>query len=175
MGTVGGLCGCRVVDPQRKARVAASAPWSRLEGRVKGGYLGPRDMKNRKRTKLPNPLSSEDRLIGLKDDAVSRIGFIQAMLKLLLRKRSGSLEQSVLVKVIQLLTPLTALVDGSVRRSDLPIEQALRNANGYIGITTSLWSGRQDLDIIALYKHHRDNISSSYTSYLLHGNEIRAN
>ena len=68
-----------------------------------------------------------------------------------------------LVKVVELLTPLTALIDGAVRRSDLSTEQALQNAHGYIGITTSLWSGRQDLDIIALYKHQRQHFEQLHT------------
>lgn len=151
------------IEPQRRARVASSAPRYKLEGRVKGGYLGKRDMSKRKRQKSAAVtttsalLESQQRLAGLDKEEISRIEQVESLLKFLLRRRDDETAQGLLVTIVQLLSPFTGLQSGAVTRSDLPPEQALKHARGYVNVTTSQWMGRQDVDLIALYRFHRQH------------------
>ena len=137
-----------IIEPQRKARVASSAPRYKLEGRVKGGYLGKRTSTN-KRSKGASSsdasirLDSQQRIAGLKDGEISRIEQLESLLKFLLTHRDSEEAQGLIVTVVQLLSPLTALPSGAVTRSDLPSQQAIKQARGYVGMTTSEWGGRQ--------------------------------
>ena len=152
-----------IIEPQKKARVASSAPRYKLEGRVLGGYLGKRDMSKRKRqrsvalTTAAARLESEQRNAGLDTEDISRIQRVESLLKFLLRLQDDEEAQGLLTTIVQLLSPLTGLPSGAVSRSDLPPEQALKHARGYINVTTKEWAGRQDLDLVALFHFHRQH------------------
>lgn len=107
-------------------------------------------------------LSSEKRVEGIQKEDVSRIEEVKDMLLQVLRYRDGEIEQGLIVTVVQLLMPLTGSPDGAVLREDLPPENALLKSKGYVGFTVKEWAGRQDIDIVALFRFHRQRFEQLF-------------
>jgi hypothetical protein len=142
-----------LVEPQKRARVASAAPRDKLEGRVRGGYLGKRAPQ--KRAKRAAGPSREERFADLEPDQIRRIDAIQALFHFLLGQQGDEIAPAFMLQVIQLLTQLTGLPSGAVVREDLPRELGL--APGRLAITTTHWAGRQDVDLVALFRKHRQH------------------
>ena len=142
-----------LVEPQKRARVASAAPRDKLEGRVRGGYLGKRAPQ--KRAKSAAVPSREERFADLEPDQIRRIEMTQALFRFLLGRRGDEIAPAFMLQVIQLLTQLTGLPSGAVVREDLPRELGLDP--GRLAITTAHWAGRQDVDLVALFLHHRQH------------------
>ena len=140
-----------MVVPQRNARVASSAPRYRMEGRTKGGWLGKRV--SQKRTKLLGNSSTSDRTLGLSTADVNQIALVEGKLTQLLSHRAEEGARSVLVDIVQVLTSLTGLPNGAVSRTDLPPESRMEKNS--VAIISADWGGRQDVDLVAMYKYHR--------------------
>ena len=145
-----------MIEPQRKARVASSAPRLRVESRTKKGRLGPRSARKRVKAEITQP-SREERFTGLNTEAVSRIEQVQDLMSFLLLKRGETAAATVVLRVVQLLVPLTGLPGGAMTREDLPSEAAMRHALGNVHLTASQWAGRQDIDLVALFTRHRQH------------------
>lgn len=144
-----------IIEPQRKARVASTAPRLRIESRSKTGRLGPR--KARKRVSTDSDLPTrEERFAGLSAEAAIRIENVQGTISFLLLKRDEPAAASLVVRVVQLLAPLTGL-DGSVTRENLSTEAVRKRTDGSIALTASQWGGRQDIDLVLLFTRHRQH------------------
>ena len=140
-----------MVGPQRNARVASSAPRYRMEGRVKGGWLGKRV--SRKRTKRGST-SDTNRMLGLSHADVGQITRVEGYFTHLLDRRADESARVVLIDIVQVLAQLTGLPNGAVSRTDLPPESRMEKNS--VAIIAADWGGRQDVDLVALYKYHRE-------------------
>ena len=141
-----------MVGPQRNARVASSAPRYRLEGRTQGGWLGKRV--SQKRTKRVRNTSASDRMLGLSATDLEKIARVESLLTLLLSNREKESARAVLVDIVQVLVQLTGLPNGAVSRTDLPPESRMEKNS--LAIIAADWGGRQDVDLVAMYKFHRE-------------------
>ena len=156
-----------LIASQKRARNAATAPRYRIEGRVKGGARGRRTLETKRQkstgaVEAGSKLSSEKRVEGIGEEDVSRIDDVHDMLLQALRHRDGGIEQGLIITVVQLLMPLTGLPDGAVLRENLPPENALLKSKGYVGFTVKEWAGRQDIDIVALFRFHRQRFEQLF-------------
>ena len=72
--------------------------------------------------------------------------------------------RAVLLEVIQILQPLTNRPSKAVMRSDLPPLARLRDGSLplRVDLTASVWGGRQDVDVVALFEHHRPQFEQIY-------------
>ena len=144
-----------LIEPQRKARIASSAPRLRVESRSKTGRLGPRKARKRVHTESNLP-TLEERFSGLSTEATIRIVNVQDSISFLLLRRDEPAAAALVVRVVQLLAPLTGL-DGSVTRENLSTEAVRKRTDGSIALTASQWGGRQDIDLVLLFTQHRQH------------------
>ena len=138
-----------LIEVQRKTRIAASQPRYVVEGRTKAGYRGPRATRKRPTRRR---MSINERMDMVSAEDIERVSALQGLISFFLTKRGEGPAIAVLVELVQLLGPLTGL-DGSVVREDLPPESKLDE--GSLAFIATEWGGRQDVDLVLLYQHHR--------------------
>ena len=155
-----------LVEPQRKARVGAFAPRLKMEGRMKGGWLGQR----KKQVRRQRP--SRDEFKELRRQKLAMVAGKWRVVELMkrfrrLKKRASEgddASRAVVLEVIQILQPLTGLPSQAVMRSDLPPLTKIRE--GFfpfrVDLTATEWGGRQDIDLIELYLHHAAQFEQVY-------------
>ena len=122
-----------------------------MEGRVKGGWL---KRVPHKRVKQAGNTSAGDRTAGLSVADIKEIKRVEGLLTHMLSRRED--EQSAkdaMVGVIQLLTQLAGT--GTVTRIDLPPISRLEKNTLAVIAADSDWGGRQDVDLVAMFKLHR--------------------
>ena len=94
-----------------------------------------------------------------------RVAELMKRISRLKRKAAGDgVARAVLLEVIQIVNPLTDLPSKAVVRANLPALFRLRNGSLplRVDISAEAWGGRQDVDLVALYIHHRAQFEQVY-------------
>ena len=100
----------------------------------------------------------QDALVAVPEGERARVSKLYAILKKLSTRPDDEAREA-LREVIRILQPLTGLGTDrqAVKRSGLPAIKRLRDGSypWHVDLTAAEWSGRQDVDVVALYLQHR--------------------
>jgi hypothetical protein len=157
-----------IVEPQRKARVGSFAPRYKIEGRIKGGWLAPRKRQLRRQGPSAEEARGirQQRLDALQEDDQVRVSELHSLFGKL-KQRALDEEESaraMIGQVVQILQPLTGRDSRAVLRSNLPSLRRIRDGSVplHVDLTAATWGGRQDIDLVALFQHHRAQFEQVY-------------